>query len=436
MVIYTKDDAELRIPNAIGNINLTITEGGGDVNLEDYYTKNQADNKFATKVGLNTIADNVNELSERVTNLEENGTPSGDVVYFNFNIEEGEYNKNDDFSFKKVAQALKENKVVYVNGKLVTSYDVSDDFVTGDIVISNLNEVVEYKSRVYSYEHNTVFVSSDSYFALIEEHINYIDGEINNLNKRVTNLENTTPSEPSEPISNVYTIAKSQLSQEKIPEIVTAFENGEVIIYGNNRPSTKLYGKVIALGGQGLTVASKSLKLLVAWYYSVLPTNRNVIFKEIFINADGVEEFDVNITDLKNRLETLENNGGTSSGEKEVVTIEVMDDLSNITPQQLMEICNNIDKQYIIKLIADNIETFNVINTFKSANVYRINILRYLDTVAEIFYTDGDETVGYNEVYLKIYDENEGSESTVVFEIDGGIENIDGGIIDNINFEY
>lgn len=253
------DDIEEDLTNIDRRLSIIENNGGGssDVNLDNYYTKNQVDNKFATKVGLNTVADNVNELNERVTELEENGT-----------------------------------------GGTTDGCDTTE------------------------------------------------------LENRVTELEDKT------------------------------FNNGN-----------SLQAQVYALENRTYTLERK-------------------------------------VTNLEN--------GGTSSGEKEVVTIEVLDDLGNITPQQLMEICNNTDKQYIIKLIADNTETFNVINTFKTNDdfEYRINILRYFDTVAEIFYTNGDETVGYNEIYLKIDDGSEGSESTVVFEIDGGIENIDGDTIESIALEY
>ena len=320
MVIYTKDDAELRIPNAIGNINLTITEGGGDINLENYYTKNQVDNKFATKVGLNTVADNVNELNVRVSNLEENGgdinlenyytkeecivlanerteyleekineskeievvtvndlnevtkekwneiantsnkiyvievvdtimpinkkkyrvlftksdisfkyiylgafdenafylvtvnnftvgiskielgggTSDGgnDIVYFDFDIENGEFNVNDDFNFKTVAQTLKENKIVCLNGCLVTSYFI-DDYLNGHISIVYNNFITVYDATYIDFERNNLLVTTQTFMIPDEYEMNYINDELYNLNGRVSNLEKNSGCTPS-----------------------------------------------------------------------------------------------------------------------------------------------------------------------------------------------------------------------------------------------
>lgn len=322
------------------------------------------------------------------------GGGSNDIVYFDFDIEDGEFNKNDDFNFKTVAQALKENKIVYVNGNLVSSYYITDDLIGYISIVSN-NSVNMYDAIFTDYLHNTISVTSQWFTIPNEEEMIYITDELYNLNERVTELENGGTGGGS---SNVYTIAKSQLSQEKIPEIVTAFENGEVIIMGNNSPNTKLYGKVISYGGTSLTTDSKSLKLLVAWYYSVLPTNRNVTFKEILINADGVEEFDVNITDLKNRIETLENNGGGSP--TYVVGLETV---TSMDATKFNEIANEyVNESKEVQIFwANNDGSFTTVDVIEVKVDYRDDETYYgvISALNDKWECDINGNVTYTEIY-------------------------------------
>ena len=118
------------------------------------------------------------------------GGGSNDIVYFDFDIEDGEFNKNDDFNFKRVAQALKENKIVYVNGYLVTSYHINDNLVTGYVSIVDSSSVVIYDASFANFLQNTVRVNSQWFTIPNEDDMIYIYDELDNINERVTILEN------------------------------------------------------------------------------------------------------------------------------------------------------------------------------------------------------------------------------------------------------
>lgn len=113
---------------------------------------------------------------------------SNDIVYFDFDIEDGEFSKNDNFNFKTVAQALKENKIVYVNGSLVTSYYIDDD-LNGYISIVNGNHIGKYDASFTDFLQDTISVISQYFVIPNEDDINYINDELYNLNERVTELE-------------------------------------------------------------------------------------------------------------------------------------------------------------------------------------------------------------------------------------------------------
>lgn len=175
-------------------IKATYTNNGGETpDLSNYATTQYVDEEIL-KVNneIGTINDDIDVLEGRIIDLENNGGSSddgNDVVYFNFDIEDGEFNVNDDFGFKIVAQALKENKIVYVNGGLVTTSYI-DDYLTGIIGIVNNNFITIYDARFTNFLQNTVEVTSDGYMIPEEENIDYIYNEIESLNGRVTDLEN------------------------------------------------------------------------------------------------------------------------------------------------------------------------------------------------------------------------------------------------------
>jgi hypothetical protein len=142
---------------------------------------------------VDSLENQIKENTDRLDNLENNGGGSSeggnDVVYFNFEIEDGEFNVNDDFGFKIVAQALKENKIVYVNGCLVTSYYIDDDLM-GYISIVNANFIFIYDANFANFSHNKILVSSQSYTIPTEDFIDYTNDEVSSLNDRLTTLEN------------------------------------------------------------------------------------------------------------------------------------------------------------------------------------------------------------------------------------------------------
>lgn len=258
MVIYNKDDKSLEIPNGIGNLNLVVNQ---ENDLLNYATTSYVDEEIL-KVNseIETINEDIDVLEGRIIDLENNGGGSSeggnDVVYFNFDIEDGEFNVNDDFNFKTVAQALKENKIVYVNGYLVTSYFLNE-YLLGEIYILANDTIVRFSASFTNFLHTTVEVTSNG-FAIPDGEV--INDELSFLNERVTELEN-----------NVLVV--SVFNYSNLNNAVTVFKKGGNVIFKNvdsNYPDiyVQMSGVVLNASTMMYTISAFSFEKL---YYFEIP---------------------------------------------------------------------------------------------------------------------------------------------------------------------
>ena len=260
MIVYNSNDKELKVPQGIGNINLTINESGETPDLSNYATTQYVDEEIL-KVNneIGTINEDIDVLEGRIMDLENNGGSSeggNDVVYFNFDIEDGEFNVNDDFNFKTVAQALKENKIVYVNGYLVTSYFLNEYLLGGIYILAN-DTIVIYDAQFTNFLHTTVVVTSQEFIIPNREEI---DEELSFLNERVTELEN-----------NVLVV--SVFNYSNLNNAVTVFKKGGNVIFKNvdsNYPDiyVQMSGVVLNASTMMYTISAFSFEKL---YYFEIP---------------------------------------------------------------------------------------------------------------------------------------------------------------------
>lgn len=361
MVIYNKDDKSLEIPNGLGNLSITINEGGGETpDLTNYATTSYVDEEIL-KVNseIETINEDIDVLEGRIINLENNGGGSSDdgndVVYFNFYIEDGEFNVNDDFNFKTVAQALKDNKIVYVNGCLVTSYFINE-YLLGEIYILLNDTIVRYDAQFTNFLHTTVVVTSQEF---IKPNREEIDEELSYINERVTELENISKylfKDENYTISPRDIIsAKADLKAGKRVVLNNYFSNSEtlfeVIGYDEYEINDEWYSSISAIKGKYLYVWSTEFE-----------SSGNVIPRIIYIptnTADLQAQIEANTTRINN-----------------VEQVKILDVSNGMTKEQFNDILNNFKtKNYKYLLNVNGNDFFEIcsvqyINKFITAVGY------------------------------------------------------------------
>lgn len=90
MIVYNKEDKEIKIPNGIGNLNLVVNQEGELPDLTDYATITYVNEEV---LKLNNEIENINEdidvLEGRIIDLEENGGTGGDKKVYDVYEQEG-----------------------------------------------------------------------------------------------------------------------------------------------------------------------------------------------------------------------------------------------------------------------------------------------------------------------------------------------------------
>lgn len=386
MVIYNKDDKSLEIPNGLGNLSITINEGGGETpDLTNYATTSYVDEEIL-KVNseIETINEDINVLEGRIIDLENNGGGSSeggnDVVYFNFDIEDGEFNVNDDFNFKTVAQALKENKIVYVNGYLVTSYFLNE-YLLGEIFILANDTIVRFSASFTNFLHTTVEVTSNG-FVIPDGEVMY--GELSSINERVTELENISKylfKDENYTISPTNIIsAKTALKAGKRVVLNNYFSNSEtlfeVIGYDEYEINDEWYSSISAIKGDYLYIWSTEFE-----------SAGNVIPRKIYIptnTADLQAQIEANTTRINN-----------------VEQVKILDVSNGMTKEQFNDILNNFKSKNYKYLLNVNGNDFFEICSVQYINKF-ITAVGYDDYEEEmVSYTWGIRYVGETPFLIK-----------------------------------
>lgn len=110
MIVYNSNDKELKVPQGIGNINLTINESGETPDLSNYATTQYVDEEIL-KVNneIGTINEDIDVLEGRVIDLENNSGSSGENVlvvstfdYTNLNNAVTVFKKGGNVIFKNI----------------------------------------------------------------------------------------------------------------------------------------------------------------------------------------------------------------------------------------------------------------------------------------------------------------------------------------------
>lgn len=261
-----------------------------------------------------------------------------DVVYFNFEIEDGEFNVNDDFGFKIVAQALKENKIVYVNGGLVTSYYIDDNLI-GYISIVNNNFITIYDARFTNFLQNTVEVTSQWFTIPDEENLNWINDEVSSLNDRVTELENngggSSGGGKESVVIDLGVTTEPNLTKEQIIEIADNFLSKKYTIkYIDTNESNTDYqlrlidiiavndtrggddpAKYVELVGVTININIELLKWKFQQGYLTTPDSitlekeslSKIVWEYLVPLMSNVSNLETKVTNLENKVQELEN---------------------------------------------------------------------------------------------------------------------------------
>lgn len=94
MIVYNKEDKEIKIPNGIGNLNLVVNQEG---DLSNYATTQYVDeeilkvNSEIEGIGedIDVIDGTLIDIEERITSIEENGGTGGDKKVYDVYEQEG-----------------------------------------------------------------------------------------------------------------------------------------------------------------------------------------------------------------------------------------------------------------------------------------------------------------------------------------------------------
>lgn len=338
-------------------IKATYTNNGGETpDLSNYATTQYVDEEIL-KVNseIETTNENIDVLEGRIIELENNGggtsDDDNDIVYFDFEIEDGEFNVDDDFNFKTVAQALKENKIVYVNGGLVTSYYLNDNLM-GYISIIIDNFITIYDTQFKNFLYTTVVVTSQLYTIPNQDDLDVINDELVFLNERVTDLENNSIylfKDENYTISPTNIIsAKADLKAGKRVVLNNYFSNSqtlfEVIGYDEYEINDEWYSSISAIKGDYLYIWSTEFE-----------SAGNVIPRKIYIP-----------TNTTNLQEQIEANTTRINNVEQVIVLDVSNGMSSTHFNTIFNDFKNKNYKYVLKV--DSYEDYFNICSVQDAN--------------------------------------------------------------------
>lgn len=349
MVIYNTEEKELRIPEGLGNLNLTINEGN-NADLSEYAKTEYVDEEI---LKVNAEIENINEdidvLEGRVIDLENNGGSGGgggsNVVYiyaqWDNNLSEEQWLEivenypNKIYKIVLNAQSFEENGKEY---KAETVVEVVGVNYEQNPELSDNNGTIYYDCTVgfiSGVHNNTNYIWSREFGEYGYEM--YVREEGIPSRQEVDDLSNTLYETANAIVPKIYYIDKNNLSLEDFNNIKNEVNNSKVILNLGD--------------GENVEIIKTTDNALYAINCYWVNENDTITYNELSDNGGGSGSVNVynEVNNLGNNIET----------DTEFISME-----SNLTTDEFDEIMTKLsnNERVIIKNMYANIEITGFLN--------------------------------------------------------------------------